>query len=259
MHTAATGMKAQQFYMDTISNNLSNVNTTAYKKSTVQFKDLMYQTIREPGTRNPEGAMAPSGVEVGLGVRIGGTTREFTQGSIEETGNDYDLAISGEGFFQVLLPEGDIAYTRDGQFKRSSDGTMVTSEGYYLYPEITVPEGYDRLNVSPDGVITAVKNGVAADDIELGQLETASFINTGGLKSIGDNLYVETVGSGVALLGTPSMDGYGKIVQQSLETSNVDMVDEMVGMIAAQRAYEIVSKAISTSEEMMTTATNLKR
>ena len=143
MYTAATGMKAQQFYMDTISNNLSNVNSRGFKRETVQFKDLMYQTLREPGTRYAEGAMAPAGVEVGLGVKVGGTTREFTQGSMANTGNDFDMAVSGNGMFQILMPDGSMAYTRDGQFQRSSDGTVVTSEGYYLYPEMSLPAGYD--------------------------------------------------------------------------------------------------------------------
>lgn len=260
MYTAATGMKSQQFYMDTISNNLSNVNTHSYKRQTVQFKDLMYQTIREPGSRDPDGAMAPAGVEVGLGVRIGGTNREFTQGSLQDTGNDFDMAINGEGFFQILLPDGDMAYTRDGHMQRSSDGTLVTTEGYYFYPEITVPEGYDRITITEDGYVTAVKNGESdADTVELGQIETAKFVNPTGLKSLGNNLYVESVSSGEAMIGTPGEDGFGKIIHQNLEASNVDMVDEMVGMIAAQRAYEIVSKAITVSEEMIQTATNLKR
>jgi flagellar basal-body rod protein FlgG len=253
-------MKAQQFYMDTISNNLSNVNTHSYKKQQVQFKDLMYQTIREPGSRNPDGAMAPSGIEVGTGVRVGGTNRKFTQGSIIETGNDFDMAISGDGFFQIQLPNGDMVYTRDGHFNRSSDGSMVTNNGYYVYPEITVPEGYDRINVTEDGYVTAIKNGESDNEtIDLGQMELAKFVNNTGLKSIGDNMYAETVSSGEAITGVPGEDGFGRIKGMSVEESNVDMVDEMVGMITAQRAYEIVSKAITVSEEMIQTATNLKR
>lgn len=260
LYTGATGMKAQQFYMDTISNNLSNVNTHAYKKMQVQFKDLMYETIREPGARNPDGAMAPAGIQVGTGVKIGGTNRKFTQGSIIETGNDFDMAIQGDGFFQVLLPNGNMAYTRDGQFQRSSDGSMVTNEGYYVYPQITVPEGFDKITVSEDGYVTAIKNGESDDEsVELGQLELAGFVNNSGLKSIGDNLYVSTVSSGDAITGVPGDDGFGKIKGMSVEESNVDMVDEMVGMITAQRAYEIVSKSITVSDEMIQTATNLKR
>ncbi len=260
MYTAATGMKSQQFYMDTISNNLSNVNTNSYKRQNVQFKDLMYQTIREPGSRDPEGAMAPAGIEVGLGVRVGGTNREFTQGSLKDTGNDFDMAINGEGFLQILLPNGNMAYTRDGQMQRSSDGTLVTTEGYYLYPEITVPQGYDRITITEDGYVTAVKHAESdASSVELGQLDIAKFVNPAGLKSIGDNLFVESVSSGDPMVGTPGQDGFGKIIHMNLEASNVDMVDEMVGMISAQRAYEIVSKAITVSEEMVQTATNLKR
>ncbi len=260
MYTAATGMKAQQFYMDTISNNLSNVNSRGFKKETVQFKDLMYQTIREPGSRNPEGAMAPSGIEVGLGVKVAGTSREFTQGSMANTGNDFDMAIEGGGMFQILMPDGSISYSRDGQFQRSSDGTLVTSDGYYLYPEMALPDGYDTISVSQTGLVSATrKSSGNQESVEIGQIELARFINPAGLRSLGSNLFGATVSSGEPLVGTPGMDGNGKIMQQFLEESNVDMVDEMVGMISAQRAYEIVSKSITVSEEMMQTATNLKR
>jgi len=260
MYTAATGMKAQQFYMDMISNNLSNVNARGYKKQNVQFKDLMYQTIREPGSRNPEGAMAPSGIEVGLGVKVTGTAREFTQGSMANTGNNFDMAIEGIGMFQILTPDGSIAYTRDGQFQRSGDGTLVTSDGYYLYPEMALPDGYDTITVSPDGLVTATRiNAGNEENTEIGQIELARFINPAGLRSLGSNLYGPTVSSGEPLVGKPGQDGNGKVMQQFIEESNVDMVDEMVGMISAQRAYEIVSKSITVSEEMMQTATNLKR
>jgi len=261
MYTAATGMKAQQFYMDTISNNLSNVNSRGFKRETVQFKDLMYQTLREPGSRNPEGSMAPSGIEVGLGVKIAGTTREFRQGSLAMTGNNYDMAVEGKGLFQIILPNGGMAYTRNGQFQRSSDGSVVTSEGYYVYPQMVVPEGYDDISVSQDGFVAATRTDKTGnqDDIEMGQLELALFINPAGLRAIGSNLFTETASSGQPLVQAPGVGGAGTIRQQALEESNVDMVDEMVGMISAQRAYEIVSKSITVSEEMMQTATNLKR
>ncbi|ERP39358.1 flagellar basal-body rod protein FlgG [Chitinivibrio alkaliphilus] len=260
MYTAATGMKGQQLYMDTISNNLSNVNTNTYKRQNIQFKDLMYQTIKEPGTRNPEGSVAPAGIQVGLGVRTGAITRNFEQGSLKNTGNDTDVAIKGEGFFQVALPGGGVAYTRDGQFHRSSDGVLRTSEGHPVYPEIIIPEGYSSIEISAEGHVIAVSDD--ADDsrnIELGQFELAQFINPSGLNSIGNNLYLETEGSGMPLLSTPGRDGMGELAHQHVEGSNVDMVDEMVGMISAQRAYEIVSKAITTSEDMLQTATGLKR
>lgn len=260
LYTAATGMKAQQFYMDTISNNLSNVNSRGFKKETVHFKDLMYQTLSEPGTRNPEGSMAPSGIEVGLGVRVSGTSRQFTQGSPAQTGNDLDMAIVGDGMFQILLPDGSMAYTRDGQFQRSNDGTLVTSEGYYLYPEMAIPQGYDQVSVSAEGAVTATRDGSGnQESVEMGQLELARFINPGGLVSLGNNLFKESVSSGEPVTGTPVSEGYGKVLNKYLEESNVDMVDEMVGMISAQRAYEIVSKSITVSEEMMQTATGLKR
>lgn len=260
MYTAATGMKSQQLYMDTISNNLSNVNTNSYKKQTVQFKDLMYQTIREPGVRNPEGTVAPAGIQVGLGVQTGSVKKIFTQGSPKETGNNYDMAITGNGFFQVQLPNGAIGYTRDGQFQRGADGTLQTSQGYRLYPEITIPEGFDELAVSEDGYVQATKGtSNEADVVDIGQIDLANFINPSGLKAIGGNVYVETPGAGAPIVSKPGTDGVGRVLHQHLEGSNVEIVDEMIGMISAQRAYEIVSKAITTSENMMQTASGLKR
>jgi flagellar basal-body rod protein FlgG len=261
MYTAATGMKSQQLYMDTISNNLSNVNTNTYKSQNVQFKDLMYQTLKEPGIRNPEGTVAPAGIQVGLGVKTGSITRDFSQGSLTNTGNKTDVAIKGEGFFQIALPNGGVAYTRDGQFHRSSDGLLRTSEGHPVYPEIVLPEGYSSIEISAEGHVFAVQEGGSEEEdrLELGQFELANFINPGGLKSIGNNLYLETEGSGRPLVSTPGRDGLGELAHQHIEGSNVDMVNEMVGMISAQRAYEIVSKSISASEEMLQTAANLKR
>jgi flagellar basal-body rod protein FlgG len=264
MYTGATGMKAQQLMMDTISNNLSNVNTNAYKRQSVQFKDLMYQTLKEPGVYNPEGGSAPAGIEIGMGVRLGATQRNFAQGSIKASGSNYDMAISGEGFFQIELPNGTIAYSRDGQFQRDGSGTLVTSDGYRLYPEIVVPDGYDAITVTPDGFVAAVKYGTSTDagkpdNVDLGQIELVSFINPAGLRSLGSNLYAETAASGVPLISYPGQDGLGILQQQAVEASNVELVDEMVGMIAAQRAYEIVSKSITVSEEMLQTANNLKR
>ncbi|MGM0444528.1 MAG: flagellar basal-body rod protein FlgG [Fibrobacterota bacterium] len=261
MYTAATGMKGQQLYMDTISNNLSNVNTDSYKKQSIHFKDLMYQTMKEPGVRNPEGTVAPAGIQVGLGVKTGSIGRDFSEGSLKNTGNSYDLAIKGKGFFQVELPGGGIGYTRDGHFQRGADGVMRTTGGHAVYPQITVPEGYNSIEIGEEGYVVAYNesNSDSVDQIELGQLELARFINPGGLKSIGNNMYLETEGSGMPTTGTPGEGGMGGVVQQHLEGSNVDMVDEMVGMISAQRAYEIVSKSITTSEGMLQIATGLKR
>ncbi len=258
MYTAATGMEAQQLYMDTISHNLANVNTNAYKRQKLEFQDLMYQTLREPGIRNVEGAMAPSGIEVGLGVRSVATQRIFQQGSMNQTGNELDWAIQGEGFYQITLPDGSTAYTRDGQFKLSSDGTLVTSNGFVLYPQIVVPEGAQDISVSADGMVIArLQNDETST--ELGQIELARFVNPAGLKALGDNLFVVSDASGMPIINMPGEEGVGTIMHGYVEASNVQIVDEMVNMITAQRAYEIVSKAIQVSEEMMQVANNLKR
>ena len=262
MYTGVTGMKAQQLMMDTITNNMSNINTNGFKRQSVQFKDLMYQTLKEPGVYNPEGGVAPAGIEVGMGVRVAATNRNFSQGSIKNTGSDYDIAINGTGFFQIELPNGAIAYSRDGQFQRSGDGTLVTSDGYRLFPEIAVPEGFDAIMVSKDGFVTAVKHGVEngkPENVELGQIELASFINPAGLLGLGSNLYIETEASGVPLISRPGEDGMGTLHQFNVEASNVEIVDEMMAMIAAQRAYEIMSRTISVSDDMLQTTNNLKR
>jgi len=259
IYTAATGMEAQQLYMDVISNNLSNVNTNGFKRSKIEFQDLLYQTLREPGTRNPEGEMAPAGIEVGLGVRPAATHRIFEQGSANATNNPLDIAVGGEGFFQVELPDGGIGYTRDGQFKLDANGTMVTSNGYRLFPQIDLPSDAQDLTIGPDGKVTATLAGKKEESVELGQIELARFINPAGLKSIGENLFVETEASGQPIVSTPGEDGTGHLMQGYVEASNVRIVDEMVNMITAQRAYEIVSKSIQVGEEMMQTANNLKR
>ncbi len=258
MYTAATGMEAQQLYMDVISHNLSNVNTNGFKRQKIEFQDLMYQTIREPGIRNVEGGMAPSGIEVGLGVRTAATERIFEQGSLNQTGNKLDMAIHGEGFFQISLPDGTTAYTREGQFKMSSDGTITNSAGYFLYPQLVMPEGAQEFSVSADGMVTAIMPGEETS-IEIGQIELARFINPSGMKAIGQNLYVVTDASGEPIISMPGEEGTGTIMQGYVEASNVQIVDEMVNMITTQRAYEIVSKSIQVSEEMMQVANNLKR
>ncbi len=258
MYTAATGMEAQQLYMDMISHNLANVNTNGYKRQKLEFQDLMYQTLKEPGIRNVEGSMAPSGIEVGLGVQSVATQRIFQQGSMNQTGNELDLAIQGEGFYQITLPDGGTAYSRDGQFKLSSDGTIVTSNGFMVYPEIVIPEGAQELSVSADGMLIARLEG---DDTstELGQFELARFINPTGLKALGNNLFAVSDSSGEPIINMPGERGTGIIMHGYVEASNVQIVDEMVSMIAAQRAYEIVSKAIQVSDEMLQAANGLKR
>jgi flagellar basal-body rod protein FlgG len=258
IYTAATGMEAQQLYMDTISNNLANVNTTGFKRVKAEFQDLMYQTLREPGARNPEGGMAPAGIEVGLGVRPGATQRIYEQGSLSQSGNPMDIAIQGTGFFQVAMPDGGTAYKRDGSFKLSADGTIVTSDGFFLEPQITVPEGGQELSIDPRGRVTCVLPG-ETESTEIGQMELARFVNPGGLSALGNNLFVATDSSGQPMVGLPAEAGMGSLAQGYTETSNVQMVEEMVSMITAQRAYEISSKSIQVGEEMLQTATNLKR
>lgn len=258
LFTAATGMEAQQLYMDTISNNLSNVNTTGFKRSKIEFQDLLYQTLREPGVRNFEGSMAPSGIECGLGVKPASTQKIFEQGSLTATENPLDWAIEGEGFFQVTLPDGSTAYTRDGSFKLSADGTIVTSAGYYLFPQITVPENSSALTVSRDGKVSVILQGEDTST-EIGQIELVRFINPGGLRSLGDNLYAVSDASGEPIISLPGEEGTGTVVNGYLEASNVKVVDEMVAMITAQRAFEIISKAIQVGEDMMQVVNNLKR
>ena len=257
MYSAATGMEAQQLYMDIISNNLANVNTTSYKRSRLEFQDLMYQTLKEPGIKNSEGEMAPTGIEVGLGVKTGATQRIFEQGSLNQTSNDMDVAIEGEGFYQVSMPDGTIGYTRDGSFKLNSYGTVVTSDGYTVLPEITVPEGASSFTVSSTGQVTAILAGKETST-EIGQIELARFVNSSGLRSLGSNLYGVSDASGEPLLETPGDNGMGKLAQGYTEASNVQIIEEMVNMITAQRAYEIVSKSISVSDQMLQVANNLK-
>jgi len=252
-------MDAQQLFMDTISHNISNINTTGFKRSKVEFQDLMYQTLKEPGVMNQEGESAPVGIEVGLGVKPGATQKLFDQGSLSQTGNSLDVAIQGDGFFQISLPDGTIGYTRDGSFKKTADGTVVTTNGYPLYPQINIPAGAQQLGIdSASGKVTVVLPGQQTST-ELGQFELARFVNPAGLKSLGDDLYSVTDASGQPMINVPSVDGMGTLSQGYLEASNVQIVDEMVNMISAERAYEIVSKSIQVSDEMMQMANNLKR
>lgn len=258
MMTAATGMEAQQLYMDTISNNLSNVNTVGFKRSKLEFQDLMYQTLREPGVRNFEGGMAPAGIEVGLGVKPAAIQRIFEQGSLNRTENDLDWAIQGEGLFQITLPDGGTAYTRDGSFKLSSDGSIVTSSGFLLSPQISIPDGSSDLEVSQDGRVSVILPGENTST-EIGQIEIVRFINPSGLRSLGGNLYAMTDASGQPIVSVPGEEGAGTIMKGYTESSNVQVVEEMVNMITAQRAFEIVSKAIQVAEDMLQVANNLKR
>jgi flagellar basal-body rod protein FlgG len=247
-------MIAQQMNVDNIANNLANVNTTGYKKSKMEFQDLLYQQLRLAGATQAEGAQVPVELQIGYGTRPVATQRIFSQGTIVPTGNPLD----GDGFLQVSLPDGTTAYTRDGALKVSSDGTIVTSDGYSLEPQITLPPDATDVNISSNGEVSVKLPGDSAFQT-LGQLELARFINPAGMKTIGRNLMLETQASGNPLVGAPDQEGFGKLSQRFLELSNVEVVDEMVSMIVAQRAYEINSRAIQTSEEMLSNANNLKR
>jgi len=257
LYTAATGMRANQLFIDNISNNLSNVNTTGYKKSKLEFQDLLYQTLIEPGGSNAEGAKSPAGLQVGLGVRSAANQRIFSQGNLQETKNPLDLAISGEGFLQVQMPSGEVAFTRDGTLKVSSDGTIVTSSGFPIEPSLQVPEGAKDISIDAYGRVSVTLNESGATE-EIGQIELAKFLNEGGLKSIGGNLYLATSASGEAEINNPGENNVGTLAQGFVEASNVELVEEMVSMIIAQRAYEVSSKAIQTSDSMLQLANQLK-
>jgi flagellar basal-body rod protein FlgG len=253
-------MVGQQFNLDTISNNLSNVNTYGYKKMRAEFEDLLYQTLLMAGTPATEVSEVPTGIQVGHGTKVSATQRMFHQGSLQSTENKLDLALEGEGFFKIQLYDGTFAYTRDGSFKVDSNRQVVTSNGYLLEPPITLPENFimESLSISQDGKVT-VKVVGDDDPIEVGQLEVYRFVNPAGLSAIGGNLFKITPASGDEIAGQPGIDGMAKTHQGFLEMSNVKVVEEMVNMIVAQRAYEVNSKAIQTSDNMLGTAIGLKR
>lgn len=252
---AKTGLDAQQTRMSTISNNLANVNTTGYKYSRPIFNDLLYQTVRQPGAQSSQNTEIPSSLMVGTGVRTMSTQKFYSQGNIIQTENSMDVAISGRGFFEILLPDGDTAYTRDGTFQLDSNGRMVTSNGYQLQPAVTVPANTISITIGEDGVMSALVAGSTAPT-QIGAIQLADFINPAGLQPMGDNLLKETAASGAATRGTPGQTGLGQTLQGALESSNVNVVEELVNMIETQRAYEMNSKAISTSDQMLQYASN---
>ena len=253
--TAATGMQAQQMNIDNMSNNLSNVNTHGFKKGRILFQDLLYQDIKAAGAVTSAGIYHPSGIQMGMGVATVAIQKIHSQGNYENTYNQLDLTIEGDGYFQVTLPDGNIGYIRSGAFSIDANGDVVTPEGYLLEPGINIPDNALSISVSSDGIFSVKLPG---EDEET-ELEIARFINPTGLSSIGENIYLATGASGAAQVGIPSEDGYGKVRQGFLETSNVVMVNEMVNMITGQRAYEMNSKAIQTSDEMLQTVAGLKR
>ncbi len=254
--TAATGMLGQQLNMDVIANNLANVNTAGFKKSRADFEDLLYQTLRQPGAAQATGQLIPSGIQVGMGVRPVAVQKLFSQGDYQQTGNQLDLAIEGEGFFKLLAGDQEV-YTRNGAFKLDNNGVIVDSHGYILQPQFTVPDGTTSLVIDPSGAITAL----ASDGTQLAQAQLTlyKFPNKAGLFAKGKNLFIPTPASGDAVEGTPGTGEYGTIAQGFLEMSNVAVVEEMVNMIVAQRAYEANSKAIQTSDQMLQLANNVKR
>ena len=255
---AKTGLEAQQTQMDVIANNLANVSTTGFKKMRTEFQDLIYQTVRQAGATTGNDNMLPTGVQMGHGARQVATQHIFTQGSLQSTGNSLDVAIQGDGFFQVTMPDGTLGYTRDGSFKKDAQGRIVTAEGYFLEPQITIPTNATEVTISAEGVVTAtIPNQTTPQN--LGQLELARFVNAAGLDSIGGNLLKESAASGTPTVGNPGTDGAGTLVQKYVEMSNVQVVEEMVNMIVAQRAYEINAKAVTTSDEMLSTANTMKR
>lgn len=258
LNTAATGMVTQQINLDVIANNLANVNTTAFKGQRAEFQDLMYQVLRPSGAATGGGARLPQAANVGLGSRYVASSTNFSQGSLLTTSNPLDIAVTGDGFFEIELPNGETAYTRDGTFKVDADGQIVTSDGYKLKPNITLPTGYRALAVSPSGEVSAILPG-ANDPTTMGNIQLAVFPNQAGLMRIGQNLFQAGNGSGAASLQTPGQNGSGQLTQNVTEGSNVQIVEEMVRMITAQRAYEINSKAIQTSDDMLGILNNLKR
>ena len=259
MGTAASGMKAQQLNIDTIANNLANVNTTGYKKSHAEFQDLLYEKVMPTSQVDAEGRATPTRVEVGHGVKLVATNKNFSQGTVVSTGNALDLMIEGDGFFQLRMPDGTIRYTRDGSFKLDAERSVVTSQGYRIEPAITVPEDAVEIGVSRDGIISVTVAGDDATVQEIGQLELARFPNAAGLAAQGSNIFSESPASGAPILATPGIDGLGETSSGYLEMSNVETVDELVSMISAQRAYELNSKTITLADEMLQTVNRLKR
>ncbi|KAF0810582.1 flagellar basal body rod protein FlgG [Alcanivorax sp. S71-1-4] len=248
--TAKTGLESQQVKMDVIANNLANVSTNGFKKSRAVFEDLLYQNLRQPGSANDVQNRLPSGLQIGSGVRPVATERLHSQGGLENTGNSRDLAINGQGFFQVLMPDGNMAYTRDGSFQLDENGQMVTSSGYPLEPAVIIPQNALSVSIGQDGIVSVTEPG-SNQSRDVGQLTLSTFVNPAGLESVGENLYRETSASGMRVESTPGLNGAGRLYQNYVETSNVNVVEEMVSMIQTQRAYEINSKAVQTSDEML--------
>ncbi len=259
LHTAATGMRAQELNVQTVANNISNIRTTGFKKQNAEFQDLLYENVRRVGSSSSNsGTIVPTGVQIGSGVKFAATSRVLTQGPLEQTQQPLNLAIRGEGYFEIQLPDGRTAYTRDGSFERNQDGEVVTLDGYQVGGGITIPQDARSINISTDGQIEVVA-GDDANPTNVGQVDIINFINPGGLEAIGDNLFVETAASGNPQTGTPGEEGVGDVLQGFLEGSNVEAVREISDLIAAQRAYELNSRVISAADEMMQSAGQILR
>ncbi len=254
---AKTGLEGQQTQMDVISNNLANVSTNGFKRGRAVFQDLMYQTLRQPGAQVGDANQLPSGLQLGTGARVAATERIFTSGNLNSTGGEMDIAINGRGFLQVDLPDGTQAYTRDGALQRDQNGQLTTASGYVVQPPINVPDNALSISISKEGVVSVTQPGAAGLNVQIGQLQLATFINPTGLQSIGENLYMETDASGPSNMLQPGIDGAGSIMQNYVETSNVNVAEELVNMITTQRAYEMNSKAVKTSDEMLARLTQL--
>ncbi|RON20344.1 MULTISPECIES: flagellar basal-body rod protein FlgG [Pseudomonas] len=251
---AKTGLSAQDTNLTTISNNLANVSTTGFKRDRAEFQDLLYQIKRQPGAQSTQDSELPSGLQVGTGVRIVGTQKNFTAGSLQTTEQPLDLAVDGRGFFQILQPDGTTSYTRDGTFHLDSNGQVVNASGFALEPAIVIPNNAQTFTVGRDGTVSITVPGNPANQV-IGNLQTADFINPAGLQAVGNNLFLETAASGAPQVGTPGLNGFGTTLQNTLETSNVSTVEEMVNMITTQRAYEMNSKVISTADQMLSFVT----
>jgi flagellar basal-body rod protein FlgG len=250
LHISKTGMQAQQTQLDVISHNLANVSTTGFKRGNAVFEDLIYQNLRQVGANTAEQAELPTGLQLGLGVRTVATARTYTQGSLQQTGNTLDVAINGNGFFQVEMPDGSTAYSRDGSFQVNAQGQLVNSSGYLVLPGATIPSGARTVTISTDGTVS-VTSGASPTPTAVGSIQLANFINAPGLEPRGQNLFSETLASGAPTTGAPNAEGFGPVMQGYLETSNVNVVQELVTMIQTQRAYEMNSKAIQTSDQML--------
>jgi len=258
LYTASTGMLGMQTQIDTTANNIANVNTIGFKKSRAEFADLMYHVMQYAGTSTSDTTKSPTGIEVGLGVRPTAINKLFSEGSLKQTDNQLDIAITGRGFFKMELPDGTEVYSRNGAFKIDDTGTLVNSDGYTLVPQIVIPEDATNVSIGTDGIVTVTQPG-STQAVQVGQINTSNFINPAGLHSLGDNLYIETDSSGQPVEGTPGLDGLGVLRQGFVELSNVELVVELTDLITGQRAYDSNSKVITTSDEMLQTVNSLKR